>query len=153
LLVEHGANPEILIDAHPHIGSNKLPAVVSNIRETILAYGGEIHFDTLVTDFLLEKDHLKGVIDSKGNIYKGEGVILATGHSARDVFKLLADKEIKIEAKPFALGVRIEHPQSIVDLAQYRQKEREENLPASSYKLVCQVRDRGVFSFVCVLAD
>jgi len=147
LLVEHGANPEILIDAHPHIGSNKLPDVVSNIRETILAYGGEIHFDTLVTDFLIENNKMLGAIDANGNTYTGEGVILATGHSARDIFQLLADKKIMMEAKPFALGVRIEHPQHIVDQAQYRQKVREENLPASSYKLVCQVRHRGVFSF------
>ncbi len=147
LLVEHGANPDILIDAHPHIGSNKLPGVVSNIRETILAHGGEIHFNTLVTDFLMEKGKMIGAIDENRKTYKGSAVILATGHSARDIFKLLAEKNIAMEAKPFALGVRIEHPQSIVDHAQYRQKEREENLPASSYKLVCQVRHRGVFSF------
>lgn len=147
LLVEHGANPDILIDAHPHIGSNKLPSVVSNIRETILSYGGEIHFDTLITDFLLENGKMKGVVDSNGKQFTGEAVILATGHSARDIFQLLLDKNIHIEAKPFALGVRIEHPQSIVDQAQYRQKHREEHLPASSYKLVCQVRQRGVFSF------
>ena len=147
LLVEHGANPDILVDAHPHIGSNKLPKIVANIRETILEYGGEIHFDTWVTDFIYEKGKFRGVITDSGKVYEAKATILATGHSARDIYKLCASKGIGIESKPFALGVRIEHPQPLIDKIQYGQEKREENLPASSYKLVCQVDGRGVFSF------
>ncbi len=147
LLVEHGANPEILLDAHPHIGSNKLPGVVANIRQTILHYGGEVHFETHVTDFIIRGGAIKGVVVDGKEEYKADSVILATGHSARDIYHLLARKGIKIEAKPFALGVRIEHPQSLIDKIQYNQPVREANLPASSYKLVCQVKERGVFSF------
>jgi len=147
LLVEHGANPDILLDAHPHIGSNKLPGVVANIRETILHYGGEVHFESYVTDFLISHGEMTGVIVNGDKEYKAAGVILATGHSARDIYRLLAKKDIKIEAKPFALGVRIEHPQALIDKIQYNQADREENLPAASYKLVCQVEKRGVFSF------
>lgn len=147
LLVEHGANPEILLDAHPHIGSNKLPGVVANIRETILHFGGEVHFESHVTDFLVSAGEMKGVVVNGQKEYRAKGVILATGHSARDIYRLLAQKGIHIEAKPFALGVRIEHPQSLVDHIQYNQPTREENLPAASYKLVCQVENRGVFSF------
>ncbi len=147
LLVEHGANEDILIDAHPHIGSNKLPKIVANIRETILHYGGEIHFDSWVTDFMIKNQQIKGVILENGKEHFSDAVILATGHSARDIYQLLYQKGIKIEAKPFALGVRVEHPQALIDQIQYRQKKREENLPASSYKLVCQVENRGVFSF------
>jgi uncharacterized protein len=151
LLVEHGAVSDIMVDAHPHIGSNKLPQVVANIRQTILQYGGEVHFDSLVTDFILERDTIKGVVINGKEELLGEAVILATGHSARDIFYLLDKKKIQIEAKPFALGVRIEHSQSLIDSIQYRQKEREEHLPASSYSLVCQTQykgqQRGVFSF------
>jgi uncharacterized FAD-dependent dehydrogenase len=147
LLVEHGANPEILLDAHPHIGSNKLPGVVANIRQTILHYGGEVHFESHVTDFIIKDAAIKGVVVDGKQEYKADSVILATGHSARDIYHLLARKGINIEAKPFALGVRIEHPQSLIDKIQYNQPEREPNLPASSYKLVCQVEERGVFSF------
>jgi uncharacterized protein len=151
LLVEHGAPSDILVDAHPHIGSNKLPQVVANIRETILKYGGEIHFDSLVTDFIIENQTLKGVVVNDNKDFLAEAVILATGHSARDIFYLLDKKGILIEAKPFALGVRIEHSQDLVDSVQYRQNPREEHLPASSYSLVCQTnyqgRQRGVFSF------
>ncbi len=147
LLVEHGAQSDILIDAHPHIGSNKLPKVVANIRETIRQYGGQIHFDSYVTDFIIDKKKILGVITEDGTTYRANATILATGHSARDIFYLLDQKGIRIESKPFALGVRIEHPQSLIDSIQYNQKIREEHLPASSYKLVCQVKDRGVFSF------
>jgi len=147
LLVEHGANSDILVDAHPHIGSNKLPKVVANIRETILHYGGEIHFNSLVTDFIYENGKMLGVIVNDKNEHRANATILATGHSARDIFYLLHQKGITIENKPFALGVRIEHPQPLVDSIQYRQSKREENLPAASYKLVCQVGSRGVFSF------
>lgn len=147
LLVEHGANADILVDAHPHIGSNKLPKIVANIRETILKHGGEIHFDTFVTDFLYEKGKFRGVVTQSGKTYEAKATVLATGHSARDIYKLCASKGIALESKPFALGVRIEHPQPLIDKIQYGQEEREENLPASSYKLVCQVDGRGVFSF------
>ncbi|MBK8567495.1 MAG: FAD-binding protein [Saprospiraceae bacterium] len=147
LLVEHGASPEILVDAHPHIGSNRLPQIVMNIRETILHFGGEVHFDALVTDFILANGAISGVLVNEEKEFRGKAVILATGHSARDIYSLLHKKNIKVEAKPFALGVRIEHPQPLIDQIQYGQAEREEHLPASSYKLACQVGDRGVFSF------
>lgn len=147
LLVEHGAPEDILIDAHPHIGSNKLPVIVANIRETILNYGGEIHFNSFVTDIIVHKGKAKGVVVNEETEHFAEGIILATGHSARDIYELLDQKNIKIEFKPFALGVRIEHPQPLIDKIQYNQKEREKNLPAASYKLVCQVNERGVFSF------
>ena len=147
LLVEHGANPDILVDAHPHIGSNKLPKVVANIRETILQYGGEIHFSSLVTDLIQKQDQILGVVVNQEKEYFGDAVILATGHSARDIFQLLFEKGISIEAKPFALGVRIEHPQPLIDQIQYNQSPREEQLPASSYQLTCQVGEKGVYSF------
>ena len=150
LLVEHGANTDILVDAHPHIGTNKLPKIVANIRETILQFGGEVHFNSTVTDFILENHQskkIKGVIVNSEKTHFADAVILATGHSARDIFELLHQKNIQIEAKPFALGVRVEHPQPLIDRIQYRQPKREENLPASSYKLVCQVKNRGVYSF------
>ncbi len=147
LLVEHGAQTDILIDAHPHIGSNKLPKIVQNIRETIEKYGGEIHFDATMTDLMMDQGKCVGVVVNDDTEYKGEGVILATGHSAREVYRLLDKKGITIEAKPFALGVRIEHPQSIIDEVQYNRKERGDKLPAASYSLACQVEERGVFSF------
>jgi uncharacterized FAD-dependent dehydrogenase len=151
ILVDHGANPDIMVDAHPHIGSNKLPNVVQAIRETILKFGGEIHFDAFVNDLIVvdtkEGRKIKGVIANGVDEYLGEAVILATGHSARDIFELLHKHKVRIEAKPFALGVRIEHPQELIDEIQYHQRPREYNLPASSYSLVCQVENRGVFSF------
>ena len=147
LLVEHGAPTDILIDAHPHIGSNKLPQVVANIRETIIEFGGEIHFDALVTGLILEKSKISGVIVNEKVEHFADAVIVATGHSARDIYYLLDKNNIKIEPKPFALGVRIEHPQDLVDAVQYHQSPRDPNLPASSYSLVTQVQDRGVFSF------
>ncbi|MEM6320114.1 MAG: FAD-dependent protein [Bacteroidota bacterium] len=147
LLVDHGAKSDILIDAHPHIGSNKLPKIVANIRESILKFGGAIHFNSLVTDLILQKGKCQGVVVNAEKEYLADAVILATGHSARDIYSLLRKKGIRQEFKPFALGVRIEHPQKLIDKIQYNQPEREENLPAASYKLVCQVRERGVFSF------
>ncbi|MBS1516080.1 MAG: FAD-dependent oxidoreductase [Bacteroidetes bacterium] len=147
ILVEHGANSEILIEAHPHIGSNKLPGVVQKIRESILEFGGEIYFDSKVTDFIIENYSIKGVIVNDKEEHLADAVILATGHSARDIFFLCSKKNIHIEAKPFAMGVRAEHPQAMIDEIQYRQKIRDKFLPASSYKLVTQVNGRGVFSF------
>lgn len=146
LLVEHGANPDILIDAHPHIGSNKLPQIIAAIRETIEKHGGEVHFNHKVNDFLIENNAIKGVV-CEGAVFRAKSVILATGHSARDIYRLLHTKNIKIEAKPFALGLRIEHAQSFIDETQYHQSNREENLPASSYSVVAQIGGKGVFSF------
>ncbi|MFK7807544.1 MAG: NAD(P)/FAD-dependent oxidoreductase [Saprospiraceae bacterium] len=147
ILVEHGAKEDILIDAHPHIGSNKLPTIVANIRESILERGGEIHFDAQVTDFIIQNKTIKGVVVNKETEHFADAVILATGHSARDIFYLLDRKGIRLEAKPFALGVRVEHPQALIDELQYNQKEREKELPAASYSLACQVAGNGVFSF------
>lgn len=147
LLVEHGANSDILIDAHPHIGSNKLPQIVTNIKQTILEHGGQVHFNSKVTDFILRNGSLEGVVINDEQEYFARAVILATGHSARDVYSLLEKREIIIEPKPFALGVRIEHPQSLIDSIQYGMKNRGPNLPASSYRLACQIANRGVFSF------
>lgn len=147
MLVEHGASTNILVDAHPHIGSNKLPQIVSQLRETIETYGGEVHFGQCVTDFVVEDEKLKAVVTEDGSIYRGEGVILATGHSARSIYYLLDKWNLSLERKPFALGVRIEHSQSLIDKIQYNQAKREANLPASSYKLACQIEEKGVFSF------
>lgn len=151
ILAEHGAPSDILIDAHPHIGSNKLPKVVANMRETILRCGGEIRFGHRMTELERDEQDIRALIilNPEGETYRLEATayIMATGHSARDVYALLDRHNVRMEAKPFALGVRIEHPQALIDQIQYRQPEREENLPASSYKLVTQVKGRGVFSF------
>jgi uncharacterized FAD-dependent dehydrogenase len=147
IFVDHGASADILMDAHPHIGSNKLPQIVQALRESIERLGGEVHFDAYVTDFILDEQRLVGVQTADGRDWLAEAVILATGHSARDIFELLARKSILIEAKPFALGARIEHPQALIDELQYHQKPRNPLLPASSYSLVCQSKGRGVFSF------
>lgn len=154
LLVEHGAKSDILTEAHPHIGSNKLPAVVQNIRQTILQYGGEVHFEQWVSDLILKDGRILGVRTqssapgaSASAEFLADAVILATGHSARDIYRLLHAKGIRIEAKPFALGVRVEHPQLLIDSIQYKQNQRADELPAASYSLVCQVGGRGVFSF------
>jgi uncharacterized FAD-dependent dehydrogenase len=147
ILIQHGSPQEISIDAHPHIGSNKLPQVVESIRETILRCGGEIHFESRVSDFILEGTKVKGVIINNENEFIGDSVILATGHSARDIYALLHKHNLKIEAKPFAMGVRIEHPQVLIDEIQYHSKERNPNLPASSYSITCQTGDKGVYSF------
>jgi uncharacterized protein len=152
ILVAHGATEEILVDAHPHIGTNKLPVLVSKLRESILESGGEIHFETRVVDFLIDNDEIRGVKTQDGEVIKGLGVILATGHSARDIFQLLNEKKVLIEPKPFALGVRIEHSQNLIDKIQYHcQTDRGPYLPAAAYSLVQQAeyqgKQRGVFSF------
>ncbi|MCX7875804.1 MAG: FAD-binding protein [Melioribacteraceae bacterium] len=147
ILVQHGASNDILVDSHPHIGSNKLPKVVQSIRETILKCGGEVHFNSLVTDIIINDGKVKGVIVNNNKEYFSNSVILSTGHSARDIFYLLKRKNILIEKKPFAVGVRIEHPQKLIDEIQYHSKERDPNLPASSYNLSCQIDDKGVYSF------
>ncbi|HEY4324433.1 MAG TPA: FAD-dependent oxidoreductase [Mucilaginibacter sp.] len=145
--VAHGATEDILIDARPHIGTNKLPQIITSIAESILNAGGEIHFDTKVTTLLVEFGKIKGVTLASGEKTLADVVILATGHSARDIFEMLHRQNILIEAKPFALGVRIEHPQEIIDQAQYHCEHRGPDLPPSYYNLVEQVDNRGVFSF------
>ncbi len=147
LLVAFGASREILVDAHPHIGTNKLPGVVEEIREYILQHGGVIHFNTRVTDLLIESSSMHGVITQAGEKFKSKKLILATGHSARDVYELLHKKKIHIEAKPFALGVRVEHQQSLIDSIQYHCPERGAFLPPAPYTIVRQVNGRGVYSF------
>jgi uncharacterized FAD-dependent dehydrogenase len=146
-LVDHGAPDSILYDAHPHIGTNKLPQLVEGIRQTIEAHGGEIRFDTRVDGLLMESDRIVGLRLNGGATEKVDKVVLATGHSARDIFEMLVDANIAIEAKPFAIGVRLEHPQSIIDQIQYKCDNRGEFLPPSSYSLVEQIQGRGVFSF------
>jgi len=146
-LVEHGANSDILIDAHPHIGSNKLPGIISNLRETIERYGGEVHFETHVSDFRIQTGRVEALVCADGREIASSHVILATGHSARDIYHLFSRKQLGLTAKPFAIGVRIEHPQRLIDAQQYGQVQRHENLPAASYRLATQVAERGVFSF------
>ncbi|MEQ6119796.1 FAD-dependent oxidoreductase [Reichenbachiella sp. MALMAid0571] len=151
ILVTHGATDDILVDTHPHIGTNKLPKVIASMREAILEKGGEIHFNTRVTDFKIDSNIWKGVVAVSGEVYEGIGVILATGHSARDIFELLDKKKILIEPKPFALGVRIEHPQQLIDKIQYHCDSRGAYLPAAPYAMATQTEYqkavRGVFSF------
>ena len=147
-LVFHGATEQILVDAHPHIGTNKLPKIIQNIRENILKFGGEIHFETKVTDFTIKNNKLQAIQLANGSEMAVNSVILATGHSARDVYELLHKKEIALKAKSFAMGVRVEHPQEIIDQIQYNcSGERDELLPAAAYSLVHQVNNRGVYSF------
>jgi uncharacterized FAD-dependent dehydrogenase len=154
--VFHGASDEILVDAHPHIGTNKLPQLIENIRETILKFGGEIHFNSKLTDFKITNDSIKelSIESEKGiEIHAVHSLILATGHSARDIYELLFAKNILIEAKPFAMGVRVEHPQEIIDSIQYHCNnsteviKQREYLPAASYSLVNQINEYGVYSF------
>lgn len=147
IFVEHGADADILVDARPHIGTNKLPHIIQSIRERILSQGGEAHFDTKVIDILTAFDRVAGVKLASGVTLEAEHIILATGHSARDIFQLFHQKGWLLEAKPFALGVRIEHPQRIIDTAQYHCTTRHPNLPPAYYSLVEQVNGRGVFSF------
>ena len=147
LLIAHGANEDIGINAHPHIGTNKLPKIIQAIRETILQYGGEILFNTRVVDILVKENQIEGVETKSGQIIHAEKVILATGHSARDIFELLYHKGIHIEAKPFALGVRVEHSQELIDQIQYHCNSRGEFLPPAPYSIVKQVNNRGVYSF------
>ncbi|HEX6430112.1 MAG TPA: FAD-binding protein [Niastella sp.] len=150
ILVQFGAHERILYEAHPHIGTNKLPEIITAIREQILSCGGEFLFEQKVTDLSIQNDTIHAVKTAGGNTFSADAVILATGHSARDIFELLHNKKILIEAKPFALGVRVEHPQSIIDSIQYHcpvGQHRNEFLPPASYSLVQQVQERGVFSF------
>lgn len=147
LLHEHGAKPEILIDAHPHIGTNVLPRIVKNIREMIINAGGEVNFNSKVSDLLISGDKVEGVVLENGRVEKAAALILATGHSARDIYNLLQQKNIALEAKNFAVGVRVEHRQSLIDSIQYHQNDRGIYLPPASYSFVEQVKERGVYSF------
>jgi uncharacterized FAD-dependent dehydrogenase len=151
-MVAHGAVEEILYEAHPHIGTNKLPALVQAWRETILERGGEVLFNTRVDDLVLKRGQIIGVLTNHGESILADATILATGHSARDIFELLHRREVLIEAKPYAIGVRVEHQQKLIDQIQYRcQGARDPLMPAASYSLVTQVPvngvEKGVFSF------
>lgn len=145
-LVFHGADPAILYEAHPHIGTDKLPAIISRIRRTIVDAGGLFLFDKKVTDLRIVRGRIEGVACGDERI-DGAAVVLATGHSARDIYELLHARRIRLEAKPFAMGVRIEHPQPLIDSIQYHRPSRGAYLPAASYSLVSQERGRGVYSF------
>jgi uncharacterized FAD-dependent dehydrogenase len=147
LLVGFGASDEILVEAHPHIGTNKLPQIIQDIREKIIACGGKVLFDTKVTDILIKNNEVDGVVLQDGSIINSKKIILATGHSARDIFELLDRKDIYIEAKPFALGVRAEHPQELIDKIQYSCDFRGDFLPPAPYSIVKQVAGRGMYSF------
>jgi uncharacterized FAD-dependent dehydrogenase len=147
LLVAFGATKNILIDAHPHIGTNKLPKIIAGIRDVIIASGGEVRFESKVTDIVIKENAIAGVTLRDGTNITAKRLILATGHSARDIFELLHKKNILIEAKPFALGVRVEHPQSLIDTIQYKCDIRSDYLPPAPYSIVKQVKNRGVYSF------
>lgn len=147
VFIQHGANENIGYEAHPHIGTNKLPAIIENMRHTILSNGGEVHFNKRLSGFKIEDDKIKSLMFADGDEQECQNVILATGHSSRDVFEMLLAHGLLIEAKPFALGVRVEHQQTLIDSIQYKRNERGEFLPPSSYSLVTQACGRGVFSF------
>ncbi len=147
LFVHFGADEAILYEAHPHIGTNKLPQIITAMRKKIVDCGGGFLFEKKVIDFIVKDNEIKGVKTADGNSFEGKTVILATGHSARDIFELLYSKKVLIESKPFALGVRVEHPQSLIDSAQYHCAVRGDFLPPASYSWVQQVDGKGVFSF------
>ena len=147
ILFNNGALPDILFDAHPHIGTNMLPGIITKIRNKIIEAGGEIHFNSRVTDFIIKNDTCKGIVLADTTIVEANAVVLATGHSAREIYELLYSKGISIEAKSFAVGVRAEHPQLLIDQIQYKQPVRGPFLPPASYSFVEQVDQRGVYSF------
>ena len=147
LFVAFGASPEILIEAHPHIGTNKLPQIIQDMREKIIEFGGKVLFETRLTDILVKNNEVQGIVTQSGETILASKVILATGHSARDIFELLNRKKVFIEAKPFALGVRAEHPQELIDKIQYSCDYRGEFLPPAAYSIVKQVNGRGMYSF------
>ncbi len=147
ILVQYGAEEKILYESHPHVGTNKLPQIITAMRAAITRAGGVFLFEQKVNDFIIYNGNITGVRTTADNEYTADAVILATGHSARDIFQLLHDRQILIEAKPFALGVRIEHPQTLIDSVQYHCTVRNEWLPPAAYSLVEQVNKKGVFSF------
>ena len=147
VLVRHGATPNIRVNSHPHIGTNKLPKIIQTIRDTIIRYGGQVLFDSRVTDINIKNYAVKGVELQNGTKIEANKIILATGHSARDIFELLHQKKIAIEAKAFALGIRVEHTQDLIDQIQYKCKSRGAFLPPAPYSIVKQVGGRGVYSF------
>lgn len=147
LLVCFGASDEILVEAHPHIGTNKLPQIIKDIREKIIACGGQVLFEKRVIDILVKNNEINGVVLQDGSSIHSKKLILATGHSARDIFELLDRNKIHIEAKPFALGVRAEHPQELIDKIQYSCDFRGDYLPPAPYSIVKQVAGRGMYSF------
>ena len=147
LLVYHGAEENILYETHAHVGTDKLPRIISNIRKTILDCGGEFHFNSKIVDLEIENQKIKSISDQNNTKFSGISYVFATGHSARDIYQLLHKKQIKIEAKSFAMGVRVEHQQKTIDAIQYHCKIKDINLPAATYSLVNQVKDRGVYSF------
>ena len=146
-LVEHGADPKIMIDAHAHIGTDRLSGIIAHMRQTLVEHGGEIHFETRVEDLMVKDGRVCGVVDHRGNPIEGCAVVLATGHSARDVYELFARRGWALEAKPFAMGVRVEHPQTLINSIQYHSKNYSPLLPPASYSLTTQVDGHGVFSF------
>lgn len=147
LFVAFGASADILVEAHPHIGTNKLPKIIQAIREKIIEFGGQVLFNTKVVDFLVKNNSIEGVVTQNGDKIRASHLILATGHSARDIYELLHHKQIFIEAKPFALGVRAEHPQELIDKIQYSCDFRGEFLPPAPYSIVKQINGRGMYSF------
>ena len=147
ILYANGGNPDIMVDAHPHIGTDKLPGIIENIRKTIIEHGGEVHFGVSFDSLILEGDRVRGIRTTAGDEIRSDAVILATGHSARDVYYSLHRQGIMLEAKAFAMGVRVEHPQSLIDSIQYSCRQRGPYLPAAAYSLVQQSGGRGVYSF------
>lgn len=144
----HGADESILYDSHPHIGTDRLPAIITSIRETLISHGAEFHFESRVQDLIVQNGTAKGVLTVSGDRYEGVGVILATGHSAIDVYHLLDRRKLQLQLKGFAMGVRIEHPQFLIDQIQYHSKDgRGKYLPAAEYALVKNIGGRGVYSF------
>jgi hypothetical protein len=146
-LVAFGASPDILIDAHPHIGTNKLPGIITAMREAILGAGGEVRFNSRVIDLSIRDGRIDGALLANGEVVRATHVVLATGHGARDIYRMLHDRDLAIEQKPFAVGVRVEHPQALIDRIRYHCTVRDPLLPPASYNLVQQVNGLGVFSF------